>query len=89
MIAAAARSKARHAPHAGELHNCGVNAVDQRHVDVENVAIRNGAPQELVGNKMENRGIADERPVQRAPQQPSRDHGDWQVEDGNQRQARR
>jgi hypothetical protein len=54
--------------------------VDQRHVDVENVAIQYRAHLKLAGNEVENRGITDQGPVQRTPKQPARGNRERQVE---------
>jgi len=64
------------------IANRGVDEVDQRHVDVENVAILYRAHLKLAGNEVENRGIADQGPVQRAPKQPARGNCERQGEKG-------
>ena len=68
--------------HAPDRYDRGVDEVDQRHVDVENVAILYRAHLKLAGDEVENRGIADQGPVQRAPKQPTRGNCERQVEKG-------
>jgi hypothetical protein len=63
-----------------DRYNRGVDVVDQRHVDVENVAIRYRARLKLDGNEVENRGITDQGPVQRVQKQPARGNRERQVE---------
>ena len=79
MRTAAVKSNARHAP---DRYDRGVDEVDQRHVDVENVAILYRAHLKLAGDEVENRGIADQGPVERAPKQPARGNCERQVEKG-------
>jgi len=46
-----------------------VNEIDERHVDIDDVAIGRRAHLHLTGNEVKNGGVADQRPVQRLPQQ--------------------
>jgi hypothetical protein len=68
--------------HASDRYDRSVDLVDQRHVDVENVAIRYRSHLNLTRDEVENRGITDQGPVQRAPKQPDRGNRERQVKKG-------
>ena len=70
--------------HAADRHDRRMNTVDQRHVDVGKVAIRNEAHQELIGHEMKDRGVARQRPGERAPQHPRGDGNNRHVDDRDQ-----
>ena len=53
--------------HATDRHDSGMDQIDQRHVDIDDVAVRHRTHLHLNGNKMEDSGVADHAPIQRAP----------------------
>jgi hypothetical protein len=63
----AAAVKIEYAPrniaHAADCHDRSVDIVSQRHVYIDNVAIRYRAHRHLTGNQVKNRGIADQGPA--------------------------
>ena len=67
--------------HAADRHDPRVDDVNQRHVDVINVAIRDRAHSHLLGDEVENCRVTDQGPVQRMPQQYGDGYRQWDIHD--------